>query len=71
MAVENPNLIWIDCEMTGLSLEHDALVEIAVLITDAELNVLGSGVEFVITAPQEKLDHMSPEVRAKIGRAHV
>ena len=64
MAVENPNLIWIDCEMTGLSLAHDALVEIAVLVTDAELNVLGSGVEFVIAAPQEKLDHMSPEVRA-------
>ena len=63
MAVENPNLIWIDCEMTGLSLAHDVLVEIAVLVTDAELNVLGSGVEFVITAPQEKLDHMSPEVR--------
>ena len=64
MAVENPNLIWIDCEMTGLSLAHDALIEIAVLVTDAELNVLGSGVEFVIAAPQEKLDHMSPEVRA-------
>jgi len=41
MANENPPLIWIDCEMTGLSLEKDALVEIAVLVTDAELNVLG------------------------------
>ena len=63
MAVENPNLIWIDCEMTGLSLQKDALVEIAVLVTDAELNLLGEGVQFVISTSQEKLDQMSPEVR--------
>lgn len=63
MAVDNPNLIWIDCEMTGLSLAHDALVEIAVLVTDAELNVLGDGVEYVISTSPEKLEQMSPEVR--------
>ena len=48
MANENPPLIWIDCEMTGLSLETDALVEIAVLVTDENLNVLGDGVDLVI-----------------------
>lgn len=63
MAVDNPNLIWIDCEMTGLSLERDALVEIAVLVTDAELNVLGDGVDLVISAPSSKLEAMSEEVR--------
>jgi oligoribonuclease len=63
MANENPPLIWIDCEMTGLSLEKDALVEIAVLVTDAELNVLGDGVDVVITTSQEKLDQMREEVR--------
>jgi oligoribonuclease len=63
MAVDNPNLIWIDCEMTGLSLERDALVEIAVLVTDAELNVLGEGIDLVINAPSATLDAMSPEVR--------
>ena len=41
MAMDNSNLIWIDCEMTGLSLDRDALVEIAVLATDSELNILG------------------------------
>ena len=64
MANENPPLIWIDCEMTGLSLEKDALVEIAVLVTDADLNVLGEGVDVVITTTQEKLNGMRDEVRA-------
>ena len=64
MANENPPLIWIDCEMTGLSLERDALVEIAVLVTDAELNVLGDGVDVVIATSPEKLEGMRNEVRA-------
>ena len=63
MANENPPLIWIDCEMTGLSLEKDVLVEIAVLVTDADLNVLGEGVDVVITTTQEKLNGMRDEVR--------
>lgn len=37
--------------MTGLSLEHDALIEVAVLVTDAELNILGDGVDVVIRPP--------------------
>ena len=64
MANDNPPLIWIDCEMTGLSLERDALVEIAVLVTDAELNVLGDGVDVVIGTSSEKLEGMRDEVRA-------
>ncbi|MFM1937691.1 MAG: hypothetical protein RLZZ320_549 [Actinomycetota bacterium] len=64
MASENPPLIWIDCEMTGLSLESDALVEIAVLITDEKLNVLGDGVDLVIATSPEKLAGMRDEVRA-------
>lgn len=63
MASENPPLIWIDCEMTGLSLANDALVEIAVLATDAELNLLGEGVDLVITTEPAKLAQMSDEVR--------
>ena len=63
MASENPPLIWIDCEMTGLSLDNDALVEIAVLVTDAELNVLGEGVDVVIATTPEKLAGMRDEVR--------
>jgi len=59
MANEQPNLIWIDCEMTGLSLEKDVLVEIAVLVTDSELNVIGDGIDVVIKASAEQLAGMN------------
>ncbi len=63
MANEQPNLIWIDCEMTGLSLETDALVEIAVLVTDSELNLLGEGINLVIHATDGQLAGMNDFVR--------
>lgn len=50
--------------MTGLSLQNDALVEIAVLATDSELNLLGDGVDLVIRTDSAKLEAMSAEVRA-------
>ena len=59
MANEQPNLIWIDCEMTGLDLEKDVLVEIAVLVTDSELNVIGEGIDLVIAATPEQLAGMN------------
>ena len=59
MANEQPNLIWIDCEMTGLSLEKDVLVEIAVLVTDSDLNVIGEGVDVVIKASLQDLAGMN------------
>ena len=43
-------LVWIDCEMTGLDLGNDALIEVAALVTDPDLNVLGDGVDVVIHA---------------------
>jgi len=57
----NDRLVWIDCEMTGLDLERDALIEIAVLVTDGELNVLGEGIDLVIACPPEALETM-PEI---------
>ncbi len=63
MATELPHLIWIDCEMTGLDLGNDALVEIAVLVTDSDLNVIGEGVDVVIRATQAQLDAMNDFVR--------
>ena len=51
-------LVWIDCEMTGLDLRRDRLIEIAALVTDAELNVLGEGVDVVIHADDDALDGM-------------
>jgi len=56
-------IVWIDCEMTGLDLAADALVEIAVVVTDSELNVLGEGVEVVISPPDEALAQMNDFVR--------
>ena len=57
------NLVWIDCEMTGLDLGKDALIEIAALVTDSELNVLGDGVDVVIHADDAALDAMPDVVR--------
>lgn len=51
-------LVWIDCEMTGLDLGSDRLIEIAALVTDADLNVLGEGVDVVIHADDEALNGM-------------
>jgi len=51
-------LVWIDCEMTGLDIEADALIEVAALVTDFDLNVLGDGVDIVIKPPRESLDQM-------------
>jgi oligoribonuclease len=59
----NDRLVWIDCEMTGLDLEHDALIEIAALVTDGELNVLGDGVDVVIRPPDGAVEQMVEVVR--------
>jgi oligoribonuclease len=56
-------LVWADCEMTGLDVRREALIEIAVLVTDSELRVLDEGIDIVITAPDELLDGMQPVVR--------
>jgi oligoribonuclease len=59
MANEQPPLVWIDCEMTGLDTSKDVLVEIAVLVTDSELNVIGDGVDVVIAATPEQIAGMN------------
>jgi len=51
-------LVWIDCEMTGLDLGSDKLIEIAALVTDADLNILGDGVDVVIHADDGALGSM-------------
>ena len=53
-------LVWIDCEMTGLDLRRDALIEVAALVTDAELKPLDEGVDVVIHADDDVLDTMVP-----------
>ena len=56
-------LVWIDCEMTGLDLGSDLLIEVAALVTDAELNTLGEGVDVVIGASAEDMTRMPDVVR--------
>ena len=51
-------LVWIDCEMTGLDLGSDKLIEIAALVTDADLNILGDGIDVVIHADDAALSSM-------------
>ncbi len=56
-------LVWIDCEMTGLDLGTDLLIEVAALVTDSDLNVLGSGIDIVIGATAVQLERMPEVVR--------
>ncbi len=56
-------IVWIDCEMTGLELDHDALVEIACVVTDSELNELDEGIDLVIRTDEQTLAGMPDIVR--------
>jgi oligoribonuclease len=62
-------LVWIDCEMTGLDLGRDALIEVAALVTDPDLNVLGDGVDVVIHADDSLLSSMVEVVREMHDRS--
>ena len=55
--------MWIDCEMTGLDLGKDALIEVAALVTGPDLDVLGDGIDLVIHADDAALDAMPEVVR--------
>ena len=60
----NDRLVWIDCEMTGLDYVSDALIEIACVVTDFDLNPLGEGVDLVIKPPAEAVEQMVDFVRS-------
>jgi len=69
MSTESPaastpdRLVWIDCEMTGLDTSADALIEVAALVTDVDLTVLGDGVQVVVRPPEAALSQMGDFVR--------
>jgi oligoribonuclease len=63
MANHNDLIVWVDCEMTGLSLTKDALIEIAVVVTDSHLNEMDPGIDIVIKCEDEKLDSMIDVVK--------
>ena len=56
-------MVWVDCEMTGLDLLRDGLIEVAALVTDASLNVLGDGIDVVICPEPAVLAQMGDFVR--------
>jgi oligoribonuclease len=62
-------LVWVDCEMTGLDPAKDALIEVAALVTDPDLRVLGAGVDLVIHADEHALDAMPDVVREMHDRS--
>ncbi|WP_067897989.1 oligoribonuclease [Nocardia vaccinii] len=62
-------VVWMDCEMTGLRLDSDKLIEVAALVTDSELNVLGEGVDIVIHADDQALAAMPPVVQEMHARS--
>jgi oligoribonuclease len=65
----NDRLVWIDCEMTGLDYVSDALIEIACVVTDFDLNPLGEGVDLVIKPPAEAVQQMDDFVRSMHERS--
>ena len=66
---KDSRLIWIDCEMTGLDIFHDALCEISVVPTDFDLNVLDEGIDFVIKPSDAAVANMNDFVRAMHTRS--
>ncbi|APT85290.1 oligoribonuclease [Corynebacterium aquilae] len=60
---KNDRLVWIDLEMTGLDPHNDVIVEVAALVTDANLNILGEGVDIVVHTSDERLNNMNPVVK--------
>lgn len=58
----NDKIVWIDCEMTGLDLAHDALIEIAAIVTDSQLKPLDEGIDIIIAPPPGALEHMNEVV---------
>jgi oligoribonuclease len=65
----NDRLVWIDCEMTGLDYVSDALIEIACVVTDFDLNPLGDGIDLVIKPPAEAVEQMDEFVRSMHERS--
>lgn len=62
MTERDGRLVWIDCEMTGLDLRRDALIEVAAIVTDADLNPMDDGVAVIIHVDGDVLDTMVPIV---------
>ena len=58
MSKANSRLVWMDLEMTGLDPDKDTIIEMATLITDAELNIIATGPELVIKQDASRFESM-------------
>jgi len=63
------NLVWVDMEMTGLDPDTDRIIEVAAVVTDANLNILAQGPVFAIHQPDEVLDRMDAWNKGTHGRS--
>jgi oligoribonuclease len=63
------NLVWVDMEMTGLNPDTDRIIEVAVVVTDANLHILAEGPVFAIHQPDEILDGMDAWNKGTHGRS--
>jgi oligoribonuclease len=63
------NLVWCDMEMTGLDPETDRIIEVAVIVTDSELNILAEGPVFAIHQPDEIMEGMDAWNKGTHGRS--
>ncbi len=63
------NLVWIDMEMTGLDPDNNKIIEVAAIVTDAELNILAEGPVFAIHQSDEVLDGMDAWNKGTHGRS--
>jgi len=63
------NLVWLDCEMTGLDPDNDRIIEVAAVVTDPELNILAQGPVFAIKQSDAMLDGMDAWNKGTHGRS--
>src|SRR5690606_24729458 len=65
-------IVWIDCEMTGLDLTRDALIEVAVVVTDSELQPVDAGLDLVIAPPPGRSEErrVGKECRSRWSAHH-
>jgi oligoribonuclease len=69
MAADQNNLIWVDMEMTGLAPDADRVIEVALVVTNAQLDVLAEGPVLVIHQPDEVLDAMDGWNKSTHGKS--